>query len=215
MSNTFKKLSTKGKFQYIFDYYRWHIILGLVVFGILFSIIYNATHKHSPALSVACINTPTCDNLNHVDSILTQGYASYENTGINPNDIELIRGFRIANTKDSVDYEYTYASNMKFLARITDKAVDVVIVDKKALHTLEKNGYLMKLPKTIVSDSLDGKQAGKSQTTIDGKQTGKSQGDSDAIRLNCNKELYAAVIKNTPHQKEALSYLKYLKKADL
>lgn len=190
MTDKFKNLTFFKKIQYIYDYYRWHIVIGVITIGILFSIIYHATSKPKLALSIACINAPTTSN---EDYLLTQKYAKL-NKKISPSNIELVKNFRFSNNKESVDYEYTYASNLKFLARITDKAIDVVIVDKYALHILEKNDYLMPLDSSL------------NKTVASHKKI--------AIRLNSDKPLYACIIKNSIHKDEAIKYIHYLVKEE-
>jgi ABC-type Fe3+ transport system substrate-binding protein len=80
------------------------------------------------------------------------------------------------------------------LARITDKAIDVVIVDKYALHILEKNDYLMPLDSSL------------NKTVASHKKI--------AIRLNSDKPLYACIIKNSIHKDEAIKYIHYLVKEE-
>ena len=56
----FKAMSTKTKVGYIWDYYRWPILLTIIGVGVLISIIYNRITYREPVLNVLMIN---CNNL--------------------------------------------------------------------------------------------------------------------------------------------------------
>ncbi|WP_027421602.1 hypothetical protein [Lachnobacterium bovis] len=200
MSDKFKKLSTKAKIEYIYDYYKLHIILGFIVIGILSILIYNAVNKSSPSLSIGCINTPTN---NDRELLLTKKYIQSNTTKIKTKDIELVKGFRFSNSKDSIDYDYTYASNVKFLARITDKTLDVVVFDKEGLRVLKKKGYLLTIPNSVTNKLPD-------NALINSSKNANASKKYVAIKLNSNKNLYVGIIKNSPHKKEAINYLKYI-----
>lgn len=49
-------LSTKDKMKYIWDYYRYHFIIGIIVIAVLSYIIYDATSKKEDVLNIVITN---------------------------------------------------------------------------------------------------------------------------------------------------------------
>ena len=55
----FKALSSKAKVQYIWDYYRLHILSVIVIGGIVIGLTYHFVSYRKPILSVIMINVQT------------------------------------------------------------------------------------------------------------------------------------------------------------
>lgn len=52
----FKALSCKAKAQYIFDYYKWPILIGIIVLIILIKVIIHFVTYKEPVLNVTMVN---------------------------------------------------------------------------------------------------------------------------------------------------------------
>lgn len=57
----FKALSTQAKFQYIWDYYKWHIVAVTAAVAFVFSMIRHFVSYREPILSVIMINCVSAD----------------------------------------------------------------------------------------------------------------------------------------------------------
>lgn len=53
----FKELSSKAKIGYVWDYYKWHIIITITVVSFIIYMIYHYATYRDPLLSVIMINT--------------------------------------------------------------------------------------------------------------------------------------------------------------
>ena len=70
----FKDLSKKAKVQYIWDYYRWHIIVAICLVAFVISmIVHYATYKES-ALDIVMVNTlnPYEESISSTDEFFQQ-----------------------------------------------------------------------------------------------------------------------------------------------
>ena len=106
-------------------------------------------------------------------------------------------GYRISDrTDDSLDFEYNYASNLKLLAQITDRSLDVVLMDRAAMKVMERNRYLMRLP-----DQISGESDGYAAALPDKRCRALFGGRA---------EVCVGIIASTPRKEEALRYVRYL-----
>lgn len=97
------------------------------------------------------------------------------------------------NPNDGASYEYAYASSMKLLALMTDKTLDIVLMDEKAYHTFSNNEYLYNLYDLNLSENTTNNQ--------------------DAILISSphfSDEIYIGIIQNSRHLEEAVQYINYL-----
>lgn len=97
----FKALSKKAKAQYIWDYYRWPIIIALVVIGVTASLIRHFVTYREPILNVIMIN---CNNVAEVDN---SGFDEFlEAYGHDPEDtpVELSSSLYFTEGDNSTSY---------------------------------------------------------------------------------------------------------------
>ena len=97
------------------------------------------------------------------------------------------------NPNYGASYEYAYASSMKLLALMTDKTLDIVLMDEKAYQTFSNNEYLYNLYDLNLSENTTNKQ--------------------DAILISSphfSDEIYIGIIQNSRHLEEAVQYINYL-----
>ncbi|MBQ6461695.1 MAG: hypothetical protein IJJ59_00030 [Pseudobutyrivibrio sp.] len=130
---TFKQLSAKQKLQYIWDYYKIHIIVTVVLICAIFSIIKTVKHAGSVDLYVAYVNVAVDDAIN--------------------DDLADRSGLIISNYKDllitedpsSENLEYAYASSMKLTSALSADRLDVIIGDSYAMSYANGAEYLVNI----------------------------------------------------------------------
>ena len=148
----FKSLSPAGKVRYIWDYYKLHLAVILIVLYIAgFSL-----HRHftadSPCLYVGMVNVAVSDQL---EEKLSDGFLSSVFADPAADPVRLYKALYLTDDTESQFYQYTYASQMKILAAIDDEQMDVVFLDKEAFDAFAQNGYLYDLEKLSVEMSED------------------------------------------------------------
>ena len=130
---TFKQLSAKQKLQYIWDYYKIHIIVTVVLICAIFSILKTVKHAGSVDLYVAYVNVAVDDAIN--------------------DDLADRSGLIISNYKDllitedpsSENLEYAYASSMKLTSALSADRLDVIIGDSYAMSYANGAEYLVNI----------------------------------------------------------------------
>ena len=128
---TFKQLSSKQKLQYIWDYYKIHIIVTVVLICAIFSIVKTVKHAGSVDLYVAYVNVA-------VDDKVTDEFAN--SSGL---IISSYKDLLITENPSSENLEYAYASSMKLTSAISADRLDVIIGDSYAMAYANKAEYLV------------------------------------------------------------------------
>lgn len=145
----FQKMSLAGKAEYIFTYFKLPILLGLIALYLAGSAAYRQLTKKEVVLYTAYINVSVGDEL---EARLTGGFLS--NCGANPKraEIDLSRGLYLSDNPTPEDHEYQYASNLKLMAAIESKQLDIVLMNQEAYDIFSQRGYLLDLHSLLVSE---------------------------------------------------------------
>ena len=179
------------KIEYILDYYKLPIVLSIIIIYIFCSLSYKLITKKNTLLSVAAINIEISnENIPKFsdDYLISRNFSS-KKYNINFYNNLISEG----NPNDGTSYEYAYASSMKLLALMTDKTLDIVLMDEKAYQTFSNNEYLYNLYDLNLSENTTNKQ--------------------DAILISSpyfSDEIYIGIIQNSRHLEEAVQYINYL-----
>ena len=128
---TFKQLSAKQKLQYIWDYYKIHIIVTVVLICAIFSIVKTVKHAGSVDLYVAYVNVA-------VDEDMTN--ALEDQSGL---IISSYRDLLITEDPSGENLQYAYASSMKLMSAISAEKLDIIIGDSFALDNANSSDYLL------------------------------------------------------------------------
>lgn len=127
------------RIQYIWDYYKLPIVIACIVLYIIgYSIFRAATHKDT-VLYAALVNVSAGDAL--IDQ-LSDGYLETLEVDPAKNKVELYTDWYLTNDTSSQFYQFSYATNVKILASLTDHWLDVVLMNQEAFDAFAQNGYL-------------------------------------------------------------------------
>lgn len=193
MNGYMRELNTRQKLRYLWDYYRIRIGLGVLAVIAVIAALAHARTKPDVRLTVGMINLSS----GNAAGVLKDGYLDSLLKHGRKDTVHLAEGYRIAyRTDDSLDFEYTYASNLKLLAQITDRSLDVVLMDRAAMKVMERNRYLMRLP-----DQISGESDGYAAALPDKRCRALFGGRA---------EVCVGIIASTPRKEEALRYVRYL-----
>jgi len=128
---TFKQLSAKQKLQYIWDYYKIHIIVTVVLICAIFSIVKTVKHAGSVDLYLAYVNVAVDDAIN--DDLA-------DRSGL---IISSYKDLLITEDPSSENLEYAYASSMKLTSALSADRLDVIIGDSYAMSYANGAEYLV------------------------------------------------------------------------
>lgn len=204
----------RKKAGYIFDYYK----LPLVIIGIIVYIIcwtgYRRVAAKNHVLYLGLINVvPSETTLTRLtDDYLTYRQKKYPDLAGKKDDIFYYSNLYLTADEENPYHSYTYASQLKILASIDAKKLDVVLMDKEVLDAFYEKDFLADLADLLPEDMLDQYDS----------SLWKGQKDSGAFAVNLsaaapwisdhsfNGDLYLGIVKNSPRKKEDLYYLLYL-----
>lgn len=182
------------KLEYIWDYYKLQIFAVIILLVVLVSFIQIRVNKKNPILYIGFINT------DFKDSIMTQFGDSFVDSidGSAKDCCRFYTNLILTEKTDSNSSQYVYASEMKLLAAIESKELDLVIVNEEVLETLTKKDYLYDLS-AIFPDTFASKTYSIDISNI-----------SFLSDAGINDSVYLCVISNSPRIEMVKKYINYL-----
>lgn len=206
LRETLRGMDRRQRITYLWDYYKWFFILLIIAGGILIYSLSSALTRKKTVLYVALVNVQAADSI--LDS-LTDQFLQMEPEDFSGGTVKYERNLLIAadpennaqskNTGSGTDsgmpytgsatdggasYEYSYASQMKLLAMITDKKLDVVLMDQHTRDIFQRQDYLSEC------------------VSLEGTSLYRKAGFSEPV--------YAGIIRNTQRPESAAKYLEML-----
>lgn len=206
LRETLRGMDRRQRVTYLWDYYKWFFILLIIAGGILIYSLSSALTRKKTVLSVALVNVQAADSI--LDSLTDQflqmepedfsgGTVKYERNlliAADPEDstqdgstgsvTDSGASYTASGTDGGASYEYSYASQMKLLAMITDKKLDVVIMDQHTRDIFQRQDYL------------------SACVSLEGTSLYRKAGFSEPV--------YAGIIRNTQRPESAEKYLEML-----
>lgn len=206
LRETLRGMDRRQRVTYLWDYYKWFFILLIIAGGILIYSLSSALTRKKTVLSVALVNVQAADSI--LDSLTDQflqmepedfsgGTVKYERNlliAADPEDstqdgstgsvTDSGASYTASGTDGGASYEYSYASQMKLLAMITDKKLDVVIMDQHTRDIFQRQDYM------------------SACVSLEGTSLYRKAGFSEPV--------YAGIIRNTQRPESAEKYLEML-----
>lgn len=180
-------LHGRKKLEYIWDYYKLHIIIILILCYFIGYIAYNFITKKEVILSVAAVNI---DFSQEDVRTLTEGYLTYQDMNTKKYGIDFHNSLMSqGNEADGASYEYAYASSMKLLAMMTNASLDIVIMDEKAYNTFSNNEYLHPLNDLSLNTT--------------------QKGDAVPVKF-LSSDIFIGIIDNSKNMEESRKYIYYI-----
>ncbi|GKX31997.1 hypothetical protein SH1V18_44770 [Vallitalea longa] len=146
----FQELSRKEKVDYIWEYYKLHIIGGIIVIGIIASFlniwVFNPPPK--PAVSVNFMSTNIMTNVTEELEKELDDLIVTEEMG---NKKVFVNTFVLG----SPDPQMEMATQTKFAASVQAQELDVMIMDKDKFEELAKQGNMLPLEEILAQQDLD------------------------------------------------------------
>lgn len=226
-----KQLHGKQKIQYIWDYYRFPIVVGLIFLYILGYTVYGHFSKKDTVLYTGLINVSVNEQLTNQ---LSDGFLDFINKNTSRYDLQLYTGLYLTTDPDNPNHEYTYASRIKILASIDNEQLDIVLMNREAFDAFSQNGYLCNLEELLQASAPDALAELKSRlvtnTAIlednsedllaDDSLTYQAVTEEYPMGIDVSQKgifsqagfeepVYLGVIANSPRMDTAVNYIKY------
>ena len=145
----FQAMSPQKKLDHIYTYYKWPILLGLVVLIVLGSVLHQHLTKKEPVLYLAFANVSVGEDL---ESGLTDGFLRFLGADAKKQEVYLYSDLYLSDNADTLNHEYAYASRMKLMGAVSAGKLDLVLMNREAYDFLSRSGYLMELSPAFLAD---------------------------------------------------------------
>ena len=138
-----------GKLGYVFEYYKFPLALALIAAVALGSFLYYRLTRKDALLYVACANIAVGDDL---DRALNEGFARAIDENPGKKEVSLYRGLYLSRDATQQNHEYAYASQLKVLAAMANRQLDVMLMNREAYDIMSAGGYLLPLTDLLGQD---------------------------------------------------------------
>lgn len=146
----FQELSRKEKVDYIWEYYKLHIIGGIIVIGIIASFL-NIWVFNPPPKSAVSVNFMSTNLMTSVTEELEEELNDLIVTEEMGNKKVFVNTYVLG----SPDPQMEMATQTKFAASIQAQELDVMIMDKDKFEELAKQGNMLPLDKVLAKEDID------------------------------------------------------------
>ena len=121
-----KNGTPKQKLAYFWYYYKWHVIIAVVVIAMAGSFIYQLMNRKDPAFYTVLLNASLLDQMSSEQPEFITDFAEKEGIDLNTSDITFDTSIRIV--EDSMD-ETSVTSSQKLMVYVAANELDSMITD--------------------------------------------------------------------------------------
>lgn len=228
LRESFRKMDTIHKIEYIYTYYKWMILLILVAVYAVGSMVHHQLTQKKPVLYVGFVNVSVGEDLQRV---MTEDYVDLLGLNKKKNEVSAYTGLYLSEDPASDDHQYAYASRMKVMAVVNGKMLDVVLMNGEAYRILSESGYLLPLEDLpgslqpyltqnnviLETNAIDVtlNKAEEYEIVSEAVTNGLNASEFPIFRnAGFDGAIYLGVLGNTVRYDTVVSYLEYLLAAD-
>ena len=220
----FQAMSPAEKAEHIFTYHKWTILLILLILLVLVSTLHRHLTQKKPVLYMAVINVSFGEDM---EKRLTEDFLTKTGSDTRRQEVYLYRDLYLSEDADALNHEYAYASKMKLSSAITAGMLDIVLMNREAYDIFSRQGYLAELTslpdeftpfltknEVVLSDNSEEYLLGNAEEEQIVTETVSNSLAVSSLPLfrdaGFDGDLYLGVVSNSPRQKEAATYFRYL-----
>ena len=220
----FQAMSPAEKAEHIFTYHKWTILLVLLILLVLVSTLHRHLTQKKPVLYMAVINVSFGEDM---EKRLTEDFLTKTGSDTRRQEVYLYRDLYLSEDADALNHESAYASKMKLSSTITAGMLDIVLMNREAYDIFSRQGYLAELTslpdeftpfltknEVVLSDNSEEYLLGNAEEEQIVTETVSNSLAVSSLPLfrdaGFDGDLYLGVVSNSPRQKEAATYFRYL-----
>jgi hypothetical protein len=136
------KMGLSAKLGYVFEYYRFPLVLALIAAVALGSVLYYRLTRKEALLYVGCANISVGETL---DRELGEGFTKAIGKNPSKSEVRLYRNLYLSRDATVQNHEYAYASQLKVMAAMANGQLDVLLMNREAYDIMSAGGYLRPL----------------------------------------------------------------------
>lgn len=224
LRESFRKMDMAHKAEYIYMYYKWFILLGIVVLVILGNTLHRQLTKKDVTLYLGMANVSVGTEL---EQTITIDFVQWLGQDPKKNEVLAYKGLYLSSNAATEDHQYAYASKMKVMAAVNAQKLDLVLMNREAYDLLSQSGYLLpltELPESLTpyltenevileSNAIDVQlnTAENYRIVTEAVPNGLNVSEFPIFRdAGFDGAVYIGFLANVPHYDTAVSYLEYL-----
>lgn len=231
----FQAMSPQKKLDYIYTYYKWPLLLGLIALIALGSVLHRQLTKKESVLCLALANVAVGEDL---EDELTDGFLRFLGADAKEREVYLYRDLYLSDNADTLNHEYAYASKMKLMGAVSAGKLDLVLMNREAYDLLSRSGYLLELSpalftenaalyaqvlpilssnEVVLSDNSIEYQLGEAETLEVETETVRNALDVSSLplfaRAGFPDAVYLGVIANSERLSDCIAYISFISKS--
>ncbi len=145
-----KEAPLKDRIEYFYDYYKWHVIVALIVIAVFGSVVVDVITNKEVALAVTLINNYTYEDDGY--DALIEEYAELVGIDLETQEIYIDNEYYL----DFVEEDYDHVEALTALyALVSANAVDVFASDQDTLARLAYKDMLLPLEDCFSEEFLE------------------------------------------------------------
>ena len=228
-------MSPQKKLDYIYTYYKWPLLLGLIALIALGSVLHRQLTKKESVLCLALANVAVGEDL---EDELTDGFQRFLGADAKEREVYLYRDLYLSDNADTLNHEYAYASKMKLMGAVSAGKLDLVLMNREAYDLLSRSGYLLELSPAlftenaalyaqvlpilssngvVLSDNSIEYQLGEAETLEVETETVRNALDVSSLplfaRAGFPDAVYLGVIANSERLSDCIAYISFISKS--
>lgn len=224
LRESFARMTPREKADYIYTYYKWYILLGLIALWVLGSFGWRQLTKKEPVVYLGMVNVSVGTDM---EQALTTDFLNAEGFLPRKQEVLVYSGLYLSQDAAVENHEYAYASRLKVMASVNAQKLDVVLMNQEGYDILSAGGYLLELAPLLGEDfpGLTENQVVLEDNTIEytlneadelrivteGARNGVKVDGAPLLRdAGFDGAVYAGIIANSPRTENAAAYLRYL-----
>ena len=138
----FKKMTASQKLGYIFDYYKFPIIIAILVVVFVVSTARRMAAQKEPILYLGAVNVSWSDDM---EAVFTEDFVRDRALDPNKNEVYVYYDLNLSDDASANSNGYSYASNMKLMAAAYGDQLDILLMNREAYDLLSRSAYLADL----------------------------------------------------------------------
>ena len=153
----FARMTLTQRLGYIFEYYKFPLVLLLIVTVALGSVLYHRITHRDPVLYLAYANIAVGGDL---DGALRDDFLRSVGADPGKNEVIVYSGLYLSADPSAQNHQYSYASRLKLMAAMTGRQLDVLLMNREAYDIMSAGGYLLPLEELLSRDSALNRRVG-------------------------------------------------------
>lgn len=144
-----KNAPFKVRLQYFWDYYKWHVIIPLVIIIIVSNYIYHMITDPETILNGVFINSSHLDNEEEFSDLIQNLYDTYE---VDTEEYNIT--FNTTISYSTTDTTYNYTSLQTLMAWSSAGVLDFMCADKEVMTDFAYRGYFSDLRNLLSEEEV-------------------------------------------------------------